>query len=567
MINGWYSNIDYPNWYTSESIQTISNGYLQENETPRQAYLRVASALADYLPEDKFDREKYKKRWFDYMWKGWLCPATPVLSNVGTRGGLPISCYLLRVGDSTLSIFDKVKEMALLTKWGGGVGVDWGKVRGRGEAISTGGFTEGIVPFLKVYDSTIVSVSQGATRRGAAAMYLPARHKDIEEFVKIREPKGDVNRQCLNLFNAVSIDDHFMNKLIEGDTFYRQQWGEFMRLRLETGAPYLMFYDNVNRFTPDCYKKRGLKVNQSNLCTEILEYTDPDHTAVCCLSSLNVARYKDWQDHTSFIQDVILFLDCVMEDFITRAKNLVGFENAVRFAEKLRPLGLGVLGWHTFLQNEGLPFISLGARGYINKIGKKLKEEGERASRQLGKTLGIPEWCDDSRNSMLFAIAPTTSNSLLSGGVSQGIEPLIANAWVQKSAKGTFLRKNRTLEALLQVKEQDTDETWESIQKNNGSVQQLSFLTEEEKEVYLTAVEINQLDLIDFASVWQGHIDQGISLNLFFPADVNPKFYNQCHISAWQKGIKTLYYVRSESVAARNLRANTFSESCKFCEG
>lgn len=562
MIKG----IDYPEWYSQESLDTVTRGYVLENETPKQMYQRVAKALSNYLPPH-INANHYEKVWFNYMWKGWLSPASPVLSNVGTNRGLGISCYLLRVDDTTLNIFDKVTEMSILTKFGGGIGVDFGKIRGRGEPISKGGFTEGIVPFLKVYDSAILATSQAGVRRGAMAAYLPIRHKDTEEFLHIREPKGDINRQCLNLNHAISVDDVFMEKLELGDSYYRELWAEILKLRMETGQPYIMYYDNVNRANPECYKQQGFKVNQSNLCSEIVLYTDPLHTAVCCLSSLNISKWDEWKTQPDFIFDSVLFLDCLMEDFIQKGGKIKGFENAVRFAKKSRPLALGVLGWHTYLQSQNIPFISFGAKGLINKIGTHISEQVQKATKHLGSEFGVPEWCVDTRNSHCTAIAPTTTNSLIQGGVSQGIEPIVSNYFVQKSAKGTFIRKNPQFQNLIETKypQHNTQEMWTTVRDAKGSIQHLQFLTDAEKEVFLTAYEINQLELVKSVGVWQKYIDQAISTNLFFPADVPSKWVNQVHLEAWKQKLKTLYYIRTESIASRTMKSDTFSD-CVYCE-
>ena len=424
------------------------------------------------------------------------------------------------------------------------------------------------MPFLKVYDSAILATSQAGVRRGAMAAYLPIRHKDIEEFLHIREPKGDINRQCLNLNHAVSIDDVFMEKLEEGDSYYRELWAKILKLRMETGQPYIMYYDTVNKGNPECYKQKGLKVNTSQLCSEIVLYNDPTHTFVCCLSSLNLAKYREWENNPDFIKHCILFLDCVMEEFIEGAKGTKGFENAVRFAQKSRALGLGVLGWHTLLQKENLPFISFAARGLINRIGKKLQSEVWEASRELTKTFDIPEWCIDNRHTHCTAIAPTTTNSLIQGGVSQGIEPIVSNYFVQKSAKGTFIRKNPQFQKLIETKypQHNTQEMWTTVRDAKGSVQHLQFLTDAEKEVFLTAYEINQLELVKSVGVWQKYIDQAISTNLFFPADVPSKWVNQVHLEAWKQKLKTLYYIRTESIASRTMKSDTFSD-CVYCEG
>lgn len=577
----WEANIDYPSWMVDEGLKTLERQHLLDGETPKQMYIRISETLATRLSamlmlssewtiEQIVDYcAKTKKMWFDYMWNGWLCPSTPILSNCGTKRGYTISCFVNRVPDSLTGIYDKVHEMAMLTKMGGGVGITFDKVRGRGESISTGGFSEGTIPFIKVYDSAIVATSQGSVRRGAISINLPIRHKDIKEFLKIRLPTGDVNRQSLNINHCVTIDDFFYESLLNGDENCREIWADVLSTRMRTGQPYIFNYHNVNKNRPEDFKKRNLKIDGTNICSEIILPHDFEHTVVCDLASVNLTKWNEWKDDPDFIEMCLLFLDCNLEEFIENAKDAVGFDCSVRFAQKARALGLGVLGWHTLLQTKQIPFNSIASRSLIRQIGAKFNNFGREYNIKWGKILGNPEWCDSNRNSTLFAIAPTTTNSLVSGGVSQGIEPIVCNAWIQKSAKGTFIRKNKQFQRLIErkYKEHNTDQFWNSIMTEyKGSVQHLDFLTDDEREVFLTAYEINQLELTNNAAVWQQYIDQGISLNLFFPTDVDPKWLNKVHLNAWQQGLKTLYYVRSESILSRNMKANTFSD-CLYCEG
>ena len=701
MLYNFKAGEDYPEWMTEESLKTLKRQHLSDNETPKQMYERIVNCLSERLKimNNSLDIKYIKNKWFDYLWKGWLCPSTPILSNVGTHRKLGISCYILRLDDTLDSIYQKVHEMAMLTKSGGGVGVTFDKVRGRGETISTGGFTEGVIPFIKVYDSAIVAASQGNIRRGSASINLPIRHKDIDEFLNIRLPIGDVNRQCLNINHCVTIDDYFMEDLIKGNENVRNTWAKVLSTRMKTGQPYIMYYHNVHNQRPDDMKKRNLKIDGTNICclaedtevitkegifkiqdlvgkevtiydgqnwikcdnfkdygedeiwridfsnntyvecnlnhrwfvdngyknvekittelniddrmesdgevitithiqkckgkhkvycpnipstgkfllangiitgnSEIMLPHDKDHTVVCDLSSLNLAKWDEWKNDKELVELSLLFLDTNLEEFIVNAKGKKGLTNAVKFAEKARAIGLGVLGLATLLQSKMTPFISIQTRGLINTIANKLYNEGQEYNLKYGKLLGNPEWCDENRNLTLFAIAPTTTNSLISGGVSQGIEPIICNAYVQKSAKGTFLRKNPHFEKLLKNKyeQYNTSEVWNNIAvEYKGSVQHLPFLTDEEKEVFLTAYEINQLELIKNAALWQKKIDQGISLNLFFPSDVEPKWLNKCHITAWEEGIKALYYVRTDSILSKDMKSSTFDD-CVFCEG
>jgi ribonucleoside-diphosphate reductase alpha chain len=920
MIRG----IDYPDWITEEGLKTLKRQHLLEGETPNQMYERIADTLSSRYYEmlikakwsNKEERRnaetKFHSDTLKYLKLGWLCPSTPVLSNVGTSRGFGISCFIERVPDSLDGIYKKAHEMAMLTKAGGGVGVTMDKIRGRGEIISTGGFSEGTIPFMKVYDSAIIAANQGNVRRGSASINLPVRHKDIEEFLKIRLPEGDVNRQCLNLNHCVTIDDFFMESIKEGDSKSRDIFAKILSSRMKTGQPYIMYYHNVHNQRPKDMVDRDLKINGTNICclsgdtevitdngilpikdlinknvkifdgenwintdsfkeypednliritlkngsyidcnenhrwfaatnyndirktkykelktkdlvegywlesnltdasfygqedmkaaylkgfllgdgthsgnqpilnvhstkynciskliesaneliaqtsktntikdisfseevvnedqfgkqvfkrmkgltarstelldfsfkfkkslpdfrnlnynskieflsglldsdgtystsgiqlssidehfinqlqkfiismgynasidvivrenfndlyritignydsfqlfmnldcrrleapetvpnrrttgyrqivkieklnkkekvycptlpttgkfllangimtgnTEILNPHDFDHTVVCCISSINLVKFFEWENDPEFLEFCYTFLDVNLEEFIQTAKHKPGFGAAIRFAEKSRAIGLGVLGWHTFLQQNNIPFNSIAARAYINKIGAKIKEAGIFYNLKAGQTFGNPEWCTVNRNLTLQAIAPTTTNSLVSGGVSQGIEPIICNAWIQNSAKGTFIRKNETLKKLMETKypEHNTQEFWTILmQDKKGSIQEFDFFTDEEKEVFLTAYEINQLELIRNANVWQSYVDQGISLNLFFPADVDQKWLAKCHLEAWEIGIKTLYYVRTESILSRNMNSNTFSD-CVYCE-
>ena len=585
---GWEVDVDFPQWGNNEIyIKTISKTYLQAGEKPKDAYWRVATAVAKRL-----DKPQLATKFFDYIWKGWLCLATPVLANTGTDRGLPISCFGIDVGDSIYEIGSKNLELMLLAKHGGGVGIGINMIRPAGSKITGNGTSDGIVPFAKIYDSTILATNQGSVRRGAASVNIKIEHKDFEDFLEIREPKGDVNRQSLNLHQCVVVSDRFMKKLEEGDSEARRKWGKLLQKRKATGEPYIMFKGNVNKHNPEMYKKNGLKVHMTNICSEIVLHTDEQHSFVCCLSSLNLAKYDEWKD-TDLVYTSTIFLDGVLEEFIQRAKNLKGFENSVRSAERGRALGLGVLGWHTYLQQKGLPFEGLQAQFETRKIFSQLKIESERASRDLAAEYGEPLWCKESgfRNTHLRAVAPTVSNSKLSGNVSSGIEPWAANVFTEQTSKGTFIRKNPELKKILKKIGFDTKETWDKILADGGSVQDLNFLdewcfldgklvecnevTEEShkgrcysvKDVFKTFKEINQLDLVRQAGVRQQYIDQAVSLNLAFPAVAEPKWINQIHMEAWKQGVKTLYYMRTESVLRGDIAARAMDESCVSCEG
>jgi len=583
---GWVKDVDYPSWGHNEIyVKTISKGYLQTGEKPKDAYWRVATAVAKRL-----DKPALATKFFDYIWKGWLCLATPVLSNTGTDRGLPISCFGIDVGDSIFEIGNKNLELMLLAKHGGGVGIGINMIRPAGAKITGNGTSDGVVPFVKIYDSTILATNQGSVRRGAASVNIKIEHKDFEDFLEIREPKGDVNRQSLNLHQCVVVSDKFMKKLDEGDAEARRKWGKLLQKRKATGEPYIMFKGNVNKQNPDMYKKNGLKVHMTNICSEIVLHTDEQHSFVCCLSSLNLAKYDEWKD-TDLVYTSTMFLDGVLEEFIQRAKNMRGFENAVRSAERGRALGLGVLGWHTYLQQKGIPFEGLPAQFETRKIFSQIKIESERASRDMAKEFGEPLWCKDfgMRNTHLRAVAPTVSNSKLSGNVSSGIEPWAANVFTEQTAKGTFIRKNPELERVLRKIGKNTKEVWDQILADGGSVLGLDFLDDycyidtkvvevkdvEEanqykivpiKDVFKTFKEINQLDLVKQAGIRQQYIDQAVSLNLAFPAVAEPKWINQVHMEAWKQGVKTLYYMRTESVLRGDIAQQAMNPDCVSCE-
>jgi ribonucleoside-diphosphate reductase alpha chain len=482
--------------------------------------------------------------------------------------------------------------MMLLAKHGGGVGIGINMIRPAGAKITGNGTSDGVVPFCKIYDSTILATNQGSVRRGAASVNINIDHDDFEEWLEIREPKGDVNRQSLNLHQCAVIGDKFMRKLEEGDSTARRKWSRLLQKRKATGEPYILFKGNTNKSNPEAYKKNGLKVHMTNICSEIALHTDENHSFVCCLSSLNLTKYEEWKD-TNLIYDAIWFLDGVLEEFIQKAKGLKGFENSVRSAEKGRALGLGVLGWHTYLQQNGIPFEGLQAQFETRRIFSQIKIESERASRALAEVYGEPLWCRDTgyRNTHLRAIAPTVSNSKLSGNVSPGIEPWAANVFTEQSAKGTFIRKNKELIKVLKKVGIDTEETWNKILEDGGSIQDINSLDDwgyinkklvylpdtleqdmlngydNVKDVFKTFKEINQLELVNQAGIRQQYIDQSVSLNLAFPSIATPKWINQVHFEAWKKGVKTLYYTRTESVLRGDVAAKAMDPDCLSCDG
>ena len=570
--NRWIKGQDYPEWADADVYKkTIQGGYLYNGETPKEAYRRVAKAVAKRLKKPEM-----AETFFEYIWKGWLCLASPVLSNTGTDRGLPISCFGIDVADSIYDIGTKNLEMMLLAKHGGGVGIGINQIRPSGAKITDNGTSDGVVPFCKIYDSTILATNQGSVRRGAASVNLNIEHADFEDWLEIREPKGDVNRQSLNLHQCAVIGDKFMRKLTAGDKVARRKWGKLLQKRKATGEPYIMFKGNVNKNNPPAYKDNALKVYMTNICSEIALHTDENHSFVCCLSSLNLARYNEWKN-TNLIYDSVWFLDGVMEEFIQRSKGLKGFENSVRSAEKGRALGLGVLGWHTYLQQKAIPFEGLLSQYETRRIFSQIKIESERASMALAEEFGEPLWCVGTgfRNTHLRAIAPTVSNSKLSGNVSPGIEPWAANVFTDQSAKGTFIRKNPTLEKVLEENKLNTKKIWNQILKDEGSIQGVKALEKitlgdhdiPVKEVFKTFKEINQLDLVNQAGIRQQYIDQAVSLNLAFPSEAEPKFINKVHLDAWKKGVKTLYYMRTESVLRGDIAASATDEGCMSCDG
>ena len=561
--NEWKKGTDYPEWGDTEVYKkTIAGGYLLGGESPKDAYNRVCNTVAARL-----DKPEMAEAFFQYIWNGWLCLASPVLSNTGTDRGLPISCFGIDVADSIIDIGQKNLEMMLLAKHGGGVGIGINQIRPAGAKIKGNGTSDGVVPFCKIYDSTILATNQGSVRRGAASVNINIDHPDFEEWIEIREPKGDVNRQSLNLHQCAVVGDKFMRRLEQGDEQARRRWGKLLQKRKATGEPYVLFKGNTNKNNPTAYKQNALKVHMTNICSEITLHTDENHSFICCLSSLNLAKYDEWKN-TNIIYDSIWFLDGVLEEFIQKSKYRKGFENSVRSAEKGRALGLGVLGWHTYLQERSLPFEGLLSQYETRKIFSQIKIESERASMALADAYGEPLWCVGTgmRNTHLRAIAPTVSNSKLSGNVSPGIEPWAANIFTEQSAKGTFIRKNPTLEALLKSKNINNKEIWEKILADGGSVQDLKELDNDTKEVFKTFKELNQLELVRQAGIRQQYIDQSVSLNLAFPNEATPKWINKVHMDAWRKGVKTLYYMRTESVLRGDI-ANTAMDDCVACDG
>ena len=560
-----------PEWLSEEGLQTLSAGYLLPGETPRAMFMRVASAAAA-INEDPTLLDDL----FTCLWNGWLGLASPVAANFGTSRALPISCYSVHLSDSVSSIYSHLKEVAQLSKNGGGVGVYMGDVRPAGAPISGGGKSTGIVPWAQQYDLAARVVSQGGVRRGSFAIYLPIDHPDVPELLRAKDhSKGDP-RKFIDSNVALTVTDEFVEAMLAGDTAKQEIFGEVMKTRLLSGSPYLVYIDNANRQNPQCYTDRGLTVKTSNLCSEIFLHTDENHTFVCVLSSLNLARYDEYRDWVSpngrsVPQLAIHLLDAVVSEFIRKSQHRVGLGRALKFAEKSRALGLGTMGLHTLYQKRGLPFRSEGARSLNVETHQWIREQAEVASRELAQRLGEPEWCLGSgmRHTHLTAIAPTRTNSVISGAFSQGIEPIDSNFFVAKQAKGTFVRKNPVLEQLF-CDRGVSEDVWDSILEAKGSVQHLpsEILSDEEKEVFLTAREIDQFELVKQASDRQPFVCQGQSLNLFVDPECSPEYLFRLHLSAWKMGLKSLYYLKSSSLLTKRISDAMIvtREGCPWCD-
>jgi len=559
----WEAGKDYPIWMDEISLATISKGYLLPGETPKKAYRRVALAVAARLKKPELEN-----KFFKIIWNGWLGLASPVLSNMGTDRGLPISCFGVDTPDSIRGISLTNAELMKLTSQGGGVGISVSRIRPRGTEITGNGKSEGVVPWCKIYDSAIIATNQGSVRRGAASVNLDIEHPDIEEFLQIRRPKGDPNRQCLNLHQCVVVGDNFMRKLESRDQDSMALWAEVLKSRMETGEPYIMYKDNVNKNNPIAYMMNNLDVSMTNICTEITLFTDEEHSFICCLSSLNLAKYDEWKD-TDAVELSTWFLDGVMQEFIDKSNGKDSLKRTHAHAKKGRALGLGVMGWHTYLQQKGMPFNSIASTAYTHNIFSDLKLKAEKASRDLAAEYGEPLWCKGTgmRNTHLLAVAPTVSNSVITGGISAGIEPLPANIYTFNGAKGTFIRKNKVLETILENKGENKEKWWDQMLADGGSAQNLpdTVLSPEEKELFLTFPEINQLELVRQAAIRQRYLDQTQSLNLSFDPNDSPKWINQVHIEAWKLGVKTLYYLRTDSVIKGDIGSR--QADCVSCDG
>jgi ribonucleoside-diphosphate reductase alpha chain len=544
-------------WLNKDSRKFLERGYLLEGETPEQRIRDIAETAEKILKSEGF-ADKFE----DYMHRGFYSLSSPIWANFGRKRGLPISCFGSYVGDTMEDIMNKVSEVALMTKHGGGTSAYFGGLRGRGTPISSGGESTGSVHFMELYDKLMEVVSQGSVRRGSFAAYLPIDHPDIEEFLKIRGEGHAIQ----NLSIGVCVSDEWMKKMVDGDKEARRIWGLVIKKRFESGYPYIFFSDNANNQAPQIYKDKGLKINNSNLCSEIMLSNQEDESFVCDLSSLNLETWEEWKA-TDATEVLVYFLDAVMSEFIDKTEGIKFMEAPRKFAMNQRALGVGVLGWHSLLQSKMIGFESMEAKMLNNQVWKGIRERADYASRFLAKNYGNAPIYEETeytrRNTTTLAVAPTTSSSFILGQVSPSIEPLNSNYFVKDLAKGKFTFKNPYLKKLLKEKGKDDDDTWKSILIKGGSVQHLDFLSQEEKDVFKTFGEISQKEIIIQAAQRQKYIDQGQSLNLMIPPNTKPKEVNELMIFAWEQGIKSLYYQRSANPAQELARSIL---TCKSCE-
>lgn len=542
-------------WLNEESEQILNRGYLLKGETPQKAIERVANAAAKrlYKPElaDAF---------IEMIENGWMSLSSPIWANMGTERGLPISCFNVYVPDNIESITHKLGEVIMQTKIGGGTSGYFGELRGRGSAVTDNGKSSGAVSFMKLFDTAMDTISQGGVRRGAFAAYLDIDHPDIKEFLKIK----DIGSPIQNLFTGVCVPDYWMQEMVDGDVEKRQIWAKVLESRQQKGLPYIFFTDNINRNKPQVYKDLNKQIHSSNLCSEIALPSSADESFICCLSSMNLELYDEWKD-TEAVKLAIYFLDAVLQEFIAKTEGNYYLQSANNFAKRHRALGLGVMGWHSYLQKNMIGFESLDAKMLTNKIFSEIQEKAVKASQDLAKIYGEPELLKGygMRNTTVMAVAPTTSSSAILGQTSPGIEPYSSNYYKAGLAKGNFMRKNKYLRKLLQEKGLDNEDTWRNIMLNHGSVQHMPELSQEEKDVFKTFKEISQYEIILQASIRQKYIDQAQSLNINIPSDIPIKDVNKLLIEAWKLGVKTMYYQRSQSVSKEFV---TNLVSCVSCE-
>ena len=568
---------DAPEWLEISSLKILLK-YMLKDETPKKMYQRLADSASKYLFKifhankktiDGKSQKQMSNAFFDAMWKGHLCPASPVLTNLGTDRGLPISCYGLDVGDDLTDISERVSELTAMTAGSGGVGMGIDRIRSSGQLIRGGerGVTEGAIPFIKIFDSTILGVAQGV-RKGAASINFSVYNEDFGSLMRIRRAHGDKNRQCLNIHQAVQLDNKFLDAVRDGDYEAREKWVEIMKTRKETGEPYLMNTDIVNDLSPEAYKKNNLDVTMTNICSEIVLHTDEEHSFICCLSSLNLFKWDEWKD-TDLPKIASLFLNGVLEEFIQKAKGKKWLEKSVRSAIKGRAIGIGALGWHSLLQSKMMKFSGFQTMTLNNDIWKEIRKGAEEGSKLLVKEGAIQgKWTKgtDKFNSHLIAGAPTRTNSTIAGDLSAWCEPYTGNAFNDKSSKNIESKRNKFLIPVLETHKKNTEDVWKSIVRNEGSVQHLDFLTDHEKAVFLTAYELDQNVIIDQVLQRQQYVDQAQSTNLFFTPNMTAQEYSDLHLRA-MRDIKTLYYSKSTTTLKVGTLKQDDEEGCSSCEG
>lgn len=544
-----------PDWLSEEAQQTLSKGYLLPGETPRDMWKRCALTAEKYLKKPGIGEDI-----MEMFWLGYMGGASPILSNFGTNRGLPVSCFGHTISDSTPSIYSHLKEVASLSKYGGGVGSYFGELRPGGSPISGGGKSGSIVDWMRIYDRTAATVSQGNTRRGSFALYLPIDHPDLMDALRSKDHSQGDPRNFIDSNLAVTIRDEWIEEMLAGDMEKQKIFSEVLKARMISGSPYLIFIDNANNHRPKCFVDRALEIIQSQLCSEIFLPSDENHTFSCLLSSANLAKYDEWKNWRGgntgkTVPELgIYLLDAVAEEFIHKASRLPSMGRAVRFTKKARALGMGTMGLHALYQSRGLPFASKAARELNVEVHKYIDEMSLKASQDMAAEYGEPEWCEGHgvRHATRLAIAPTKTNSVICGAVSEGIEPLIANLFVAGNAKGTFVRRNPYLESHLSAIGQNTQDVWDSILEERGSVQHLDFLSSREKEVFKTAREIDQFEIVKQAADRQKYICQGQSVNLFVDPEADASYLMRLHLSAWRMGLKSLYYLKSTSLQVKS---------------
>ena len=542
-------------WLNDESQQILNRGYLLKGETVKTAIERVATAASKRL-----FKPELKESFIELIENGWMSLSSPIWANMGTERGLPISCFNVYVPDQIEGITHKLGEVIMQTKIGGGTSGYFGELRERGSAVTDNGKSSGAVSFMKLFDTAMDTISQGGVRRGAFAAYLDIDHSDIKEFLEIKS----IGSPIQNLFNGVCVSDYWMQEMIDGDMDKREIWAKVLESRQQKGLPYIFFTDNVNRNKPQVYKDKKMTIRSSNLCSEIALPSTREESFICCLSSMNLELYDEWKD-TDAVKTAVYFLDAVLQEFIAKTEGDYYLGSANRFAKRHRALGLGAMGWHSYLQKNMIPFESLQAKGLNNQIFKNIHDKAYEASAELAEIYGEPEVLEGygRRNTTLLAIAPTTSSSAILGQASPGIEPFSSNYYKAGLAKGNFMRKNKYLKELLIERGLDSEDIWRSIMLNHGSVQHIEELTAEEKSVFRTFKETSQLEIIQQAAIRQKYIDQAQSLNLNIPSNLAVKEVNKLMIEAWKLGVKTLYYQRSQSVSKEFISNIVTCSSCE----